>query len=196
MDAARRRARRPAHRLSPTAIGLFGLVGIAGALTARHAGRLADRGHGQAASGSALALMLAAWMPIALAGWSLLALVAGMVLVDVAVQTVHVTSQSLVTAVDPSARSSLVAAYMVCYSLGSAGGAAVRPQLHAAHGWAGVAILGAATSAAGLACWATSRPGDALDGSAATNTVSGPVDGRIRVQHGCAPGAAVARCGP
>ena len=112
------------HQLSPTAIGLFGLVGIAGALTARHAGRLADRGHGRVASGSALALMLAAWMPIALAGRSLLALVAGMVLVDVAVQTVHVTSQSLVTAVDPGARSSLVAAYMVCYSLGSAVGAA------------------------------------------------------------------------
>ena len=102
------------HRLSPTGIGLFGLVGIAGALAARRAGRLADRGHGRLASGTALALMLAGWLPIALAGWSLPALVAGMVLVDVAVQTVHVVSQSQVTAVDPRARSSLVAAYMVC----------------------------------------------------------------------------------
>ena len=93
------------HQLSPSAIGLFGLVGIAGAITARHAGRLADRGHGRAASGSALDLMLAAWLPIALAGWSLPALVAGMLLVDVGVQTVHVISQSLVTAVDPDARS-------------------------------------------------------------------------------------------
>jgi hypothetical protein len=33
----------PSHQLSPAAIGLFGLVGIAGALTARHAGRLAGR---------------------------------------------------------------------------------------------------------------------------------------------------------
>ena len=88
------------HRLSPTAIGLFGLVGIAGALGARRAGRLADRGHGRTASGAALALMLAAWLPIALAGWALPALVAGMVLVDVAVQTVHVVSQSQVTALD------------------------------------------------------------------------------------------------
>ena len=125
------------HRLSPTAIGLFGLVGIAGALGARQAGRLADRGHGRAASGSALALMLAGWLPIALAGWSLPALVVGMVLVDVAVQTVHVISQSQVTAVDPSARSSLVAAYMVCYTIGSAVGAAASTAVHAAHGWAG-----------------------------------------------------------
>jgi hypothetical protein len=64
-----------------------------------------------------------------------------MALVDMAVQTVHVTSQSLVTAVDPASRSSLVAAYMVCYSLGSAVGAASSSALHAAHGWAGVAIL-------------------------------------------------------
>jgi predicted MFS family arabinose efflux permease len=81
-----------------------------------------------------------------------------MVLVDVAVQTVHVVSQSLVTAVDPAARSSLVAAYMVCYSVGSAAGAAGSTALHAAVGWAGVATLGAATSAAGLVYWAASRP--------------------------------------
>ena len=125
------------HRLSPTAIGLFGLVGIAGALGARRAGRLADRGHGRAASGAALALMLAAWLPIALAGRALPALVAGMILVDVAVQTVHVVSQSQVTAVDPTPASSLVAAYMVCYTVGSAAGAAASTAVHAAHGWAG-----------------------------------------------------------
>ena len=148
------------HRLSPTAIGLFGLVGIAGALGARRAGRLADRGHGRAASGAALALMLAAWLPIALAGWALPALVAGMILVDVAVQTVHVVSQSQVTAVDPSARSSLVAAYMICYTIGSAAGAAASTAVHAAHGWAAVAILGAAISAAGLVYWVALGQGD------------------------------------
>ena len=43
---------------------------------------------------------------------------------------------------------------------GSAIGAAgLERHLHAAHGWAGVAVLGAATSAAGLACWAASRSG-------------------------------------
>jgi predicted MFS family arabinose efflux permease len=80
-----------------------------------------------------------------------------MLLVDVAVQTVHVVSQSLVTAVDPGARSSLVAAYMVCYSVGSAVGAAGSTVLHAALGWLGVAVLGAAISATGLAYWAASR---------------------------------------
>jgi predicted MFS family arabinose efflux permease len=162
----------PPHRLSPTAIGLIGLVGIAGALTARRAGRLADGGHGRAASGGALVLMVGAWVPIALAGWSLPALVGGMVLIDVAVQTVHVVSQSLVTVVDPLARSSLVAAYMVCYSVGSAVGAAGSTALHAAHGWAGVAILGTATSAAGLAYWAASRPRDGADRPAATTRVA------------------------
>jgi MFS family permease len=107
--------------------------------------------------------MLAGWLPIALVGWSLPVLVAGMVLVDVAVQTVHVVSQSQVTVVDSNARSSLVAAYMVCYTIGSAAGAAASTALHAAHGWAAVAILGAAISGAGLVYWAASGAGNGVD---------------------------------
>jgi predicted MFS family arabinose efflux permease len=169
------------HRLSPTAIGLFGFVGIAGALTARRAGRLADRGHDRAASGSALVLMLAAWVPIALAGWSVPALVVGMVLIDVAVQSVHVISQSLVTAVDPGARSSLVAAYMICYSVGSAVGATGSTAFHAALGWVGVAILGATISAAGLVYWAVShREGPDPELASTPGALAPDLDARTR----------------
>ena len=82
--------------LSHGAIGAFGLAGAAGALAAVRAGRMADRGHGQRTTGVALALMLVAWLPIALPS-SLLALVAGLLLLDFAVQAVHVTNQSIST---------------------------------------------------------------------------------------------------
>lgn len=42
------------HNLSHTAIGAFGLAGVAGALAATKAGQLADKGFGQRTTGIAL----------------------------------------------------------------------------------------------------------------------------------------------
>jgi predicted MFS family arabinose efflux permease len=83
----------PPFFLSHTEVGLFGLAGVAGALTAGRAGYLADRGWGERTTGISLALMLAAWIPIAMIGISLWWLVAGVVILDLAVQAVHVTNQ-------------------------------------------------------------------------------------------------------
>ncbi|WP_216599924.1 hypothetical protein [Sphingomonas sp. AP4-R1] len=57
---------------------------------------------------------------IALLPVSLPALVIGVVLLDLAVQAVHVTSQSAIFARYPTAHSRLIGGYMVFYSLGSA----------------------------------------------------------------------------
>jgi predicted MFS family arabinose efflux permease len=56
----------PPLSLSHTAIGLFGLAGVAGALAARRAGRWADRGFGRRVTGLSLALLVLAWLPICL----------------------------------------------------------------------------------------------------------------------------------
>ena len=146
--------REPPHSMSHGAIGLLGLVGAAGALGAARAGRLADRGLGRGTTGVALALLLVSWLPIALVRQSLLALVVGLVLLDLAVQAVHVTSQSMIYEIEPAARSRLVGAYMVFYSIGSAGGAIASTTVYARAGWAGVCLLGAAISATALAVWA------------------------------------------
>jgi len=147
----------PPLSLSHTQIGLFGLAGVAGALAAGRAGQLADRGHAQRTTGVALALMLAAWLPIALLGTSLYLLILGVVVLDFAVQAVHVTNQSLIFAVRPAARSRLVAGYMVFYSIGSAAGSIASTMTYAAAGWPGVCALGAAISAAALAVFAATR---------------------------------------
>ena len=67
--------------------------------------------------------MLLAWLPIALLEHSLWALGLGLVTIDLGLQALHVSSQTLLYALDPQARSRLVAAYMLFYSLGSAAGA-------------------------------------------------------------------------
>ncbi len=143
--------------LSHTQIGLFGLAGLAGALAASGAGRLADRGLGQWTTGIALVLLTISWLPIALLPSSLIALAIGVILLDLSVQAVHVTSQSLIFAAHPEARSRLVGGYMVFYSLGSGIGAISATTIYALVGWFGVAMLGAAFSAAGLVFWWLTR---------------------------------------
>lgn len=142
---------------SHTQIGLFGLVGMAGAIAATGAGRLADRGLGQWTTGVSLTLLLASWGLIALLPKSIPALLVGVVLLDLAVQAVHVSNQSIIFDRHPQARSRLVGGCMVFYALGSAIGALAATMAHAQAGWAGVSTLGAAISAAAWLTWAFTR---------------------------------------
>jgi len=148
----------PPLSLSHTAIGLFGLAGVAGALAARRAGRWADQGLGQRVTGLALCVLTLSWVPIGFAQTSLIALVCGVILLDFAVQAVHVTSQSLIFAARPDAQSRLVGAYMCFYSVGSAVGAVAATQVYARWGWVAVCLLGASTSAAALVLWYLTAP--------------------------------------
>ncbi len=147
----------PPLSLTHTEIGLFGFAGLAGALAATGAGRLADRGFGQLTTGTALALLTLSWIPISFLPHSLALLAAGVVLLDLAVQAVHVTNQSLILAAYPDAQSRLVGGYMVFYSIGSAVGAIASTSIYAVFGWIGVSVLGAAFSASGFAVWALTR---------------------------------------
>lgn len=147
----------PPYGLSHTAIGAFGLVGAAGALAGTWAGRLADRGRAGPASFAALLVLLAAWLPIACMDASLWALVAGIVLLDLGGQGIHVTNQSMIFRAASSAHSRLVAAYMLFYAVGSGAGALAATAVYAAGGWRAVCVLGAAVSAAALVFWALTR---------------------------------------
>ena len=143
----------PPLSLSHTMIGLLGIAGVAGALAARNAGRLADLGWAQRTTGLSLMLMLAAWVPIACLHTSLWLLVAGVLMLDLALQAVHVTNQSLIIAARPEAASRLVGGYMVFYSVGSAAGAIASTIVYAMAGWIGVCALGATISAGALLFW-------------------------------------------
>lgn len=146
----------PPFSLSHTEVGLFGLAGVAGALGATRAGRWADRGYAQWTSGIGLALVFLSWIPVACMGYSLWGLITGVIVFDFGLQAVHVTNQSIILKVRPEARSRITGGYMVFYSVGSGAGSVASTITYAHSGWAGVCILGAAISAAGLLCWGLS----------------------------------------
>lgn len=139
--------------LSHSEIGLFGIAGVAGALAAGRAGRLADQGLGERTTGLALVLLTLSWLPTAFVGHSLTLFVLGVLMLDLAVQAVHVTNQSLLLAGRSAMASRLIGAYMGCYSLGSGLGAVLASWVFARWGWAAVCGLGMAISAVALGYW-------------------------------------------
>jgi predicted MFS family arabinose efflux permease len=144
----------PPYNYSHTAIGAFGLVGFAGTLAASRAGHWADRGWAQHTSAGALLLMLLAWLPMAWGAVSLAALIAGILMLDLAVQALQVTNQSMIFRGHAGSHSRLVGCYMMFYAVGSGGGAIAATSVYAVAGWAGVCWLGSAVSLAALSFWA------------------------------------------
>ena len=143
----------PPHRMSPSTIGLFGLVGVAGALAASSAGRLADRGKGGWATGGGLLVLLGSWAPLALVRYSMAAFLVGVLLLDLAVQGVHISNQAAIYRIRPEARNRLTAAYMTSYFLGGAAGSLGSAAAFGRFGWMGVVVLGATLSAFGGIVW-------------------------------------------
>jgi predicted MFS family arabinose efflux permease len=148
------------YRYSHTAIGAFGLVGLAGTLAAARAGRWADQGHGQRTSAAALLLLVLAWLPLGAAFgagdspmWTVSMLATGIIMLDLGVQALQVTNQSMIFSGGNASHSRLVGCYMLFYAVGSGSGALAATTVYAAAGWGAVCALGAAVSLAALLFW-------------------------------------------
>jgi predicted MFS family arabinose efflux permease len=154
----------PPYNYSAAVIGLFGLFGIAGALVAPRAGRLGDRGHSGLTVTVSLAVMLVSWGLLAIGGSSVIALIAGIVLLDAGFQGAHINHQRTVFALRPEARSRINTAYMFAFFLGGVAGSSLAAVVYHASGWTGICVLGAGLAAVALLVWWAWKP----RGSAAT----------------------------
>ena len=141
------------YHYSEAVIGLFGLLGAAGALAASFSGRLADRGLERWVTGGSLILMAGSMTLLALGAHHLWALMVGILVVDLAIQSVHVQNQQLIFGIDPAARSRLNTGYMVSYFIGGAIGSATTGLAYAAGGWSSVILLGVGYSGVALLLW-------------------------------------------
>lgn len=143
----------PFHYPTST-IGVFGLLGVAGALTASLAGHFADRGGAATMTLLTSLLMLVSWVPIAVGRHSLAALIVGIVVLDFAVQGLHITNQSLIYRRRPESRSRITSAYMSLYFVGGVIGSVAASAAYASGGWAGSSAVGAAFGVVTVVIWA------------------------------------------
>ena len=142
-----------AFGFSAAQIGLIGLTGVAGALMASVAGRLADRGLVQWASGTCAVLLIAVWPLFAVGGQYWMVFVIAFVLVDLALQGVHVSNQNIVYALEPPARARINSVYMTTYFVGASVGSAVGTLAWEHFEWTGVCLAGAGFAVLALLVW-------------------------------------------
>jgi predicted MFS family arabinose efflux permease len=140
----------PPYRYGNAVIGLFGLAGVAGVLAANLAGRMADAQRATVVTTTAAVLLVAAYGLLALGRTSILALLAGIVVLDLGTQGMQITNQAVIYAVRPDARSRVNSAYMVCYFVGGAAGSVTAGAVFGAARWDGVCVLGAGFGALAL----------------------------------------------
>lgn len=150
----------PPYHYGEAVIGLFGLLGAAGALAAVFSGRLADRGLERVVTGASLLATVASVGLLALGSQRLWAVVVGIVVADLGIQAVHIQNQQLIFAIDPAARSRLNTGYMVTYFLGGSIGSATTGLAYSLGGWDAVVVLGLCYSSAALVLWALSTAAD------------------------------------
>ncbi|PRZ43120.1 putative MFS family arabinose efflux permease [Antricoccus suffuscus] len=143
----------PDYRWSDASIGLFTLVGVAGALAAKFAGALADRGYARIQTGAFVAITALSFGLLAIGRHHVIALGVGVALLDLGIQGTHISNQSLFYRLRPDARSRLNTAYMTTYFAAGSLGSALSAVTYVGYGWAGVCVLGAVFPTVGTLLW-------------------------------------------
>lgn len=134
--------------LGPGVAGSFGLVGAGGALIASRAGRLADRQGARWVASAGISILVLCYVVLWAAvripmstAFHMLALVVGVILLDIGTQTTQIANQTRIFGLVPSARSRLNTVYMVHYFAGAALGSWLSSVAWTHWGWTGVCVL-------------------------------------------------------
>jgi predicted MFS family arabinose efflux permease len=145
----------PPFNFGESTIGLFGLVGLGGAIAAMRMGRLHDRGHGRIATGAVLAAILLSWPVLYFGRESVPAIIVGLVLLDFGVQAQNVLSQGVIYALGRETTGRVTTAYVTSNFTGGAIGSASGAIAWSAGGWLPVCAVGFAIAATALLAWLT-----------------------------------------
>jgi len=148
---------RPPFGYGSEIVGLFGIIGVGGALAAPLIGIFADRRSARWTIGLGLLLMLAAFAVFAGLGNTLGGMIGGVILLDLGVQCSHVSNQARIYALRPEARNRLNTIYMVTFFCGGAVGSFGGSQAWSRWGWSGVCAMGSAFLMIALAAFRATR---------------------------------------
>ncbi|MEQ7050691.1 MFS transporter [Paenibacillaceae sp. P-4] len=151
----------PIFGFSQKEIALFALVGVAGAVAAPVAGRLADRGWTRPATGIALVtVIISVLLPLIIRTGSTIGvavLVVSAILLDAGVSANLVLGQRVLFSLNPEIRSRLNGLFMAIFFFGGAIGSAIGGWIYATGGWSAALWIGMAFPIAAILYFATEK---------------------------------------
>jgi predicted MFS family arabinose efflux permease len=122
--------------------GSLGLFGIAGALAASFVGHVSGKVDKNKLIAIAIFLMILSWAIFGVGGSSYTGLIAGILILDMGLQAMHVTNQTIVFSSHPEASNRLNTVYMVSYFVGGSVGTLIGGKAWGMYGWNGVVVTG------------------------------------------------------
>ncbi|WII73557.1 MFS transporter [Bdellovibrio sp. 22V] len=127
---------------TPQTIGLFGLLGMIGALAAPLAGRYADKKGTAATIRLGLYCSMGAFALLALSSKLVLGVILGVLILDLGIQVAHISNQARVFELSAEARSRLSSIYVFCYFIGGSLGSWIGSLLWSWGKWPAVSLGG------------------------------------------------------
>lgn len=132
-------------------VGLLGLCGVAGAVTATFVGHYIARVGIFRFNCIGAALQLAAWGLFLAGADHYLPIIAGILLLDIGMQCIQLSNQATLFELCPSASNRINTIFMCCYFIGGSFGTLLSGSAWALFGWTGVVGAGALLTLASLA---------------------------------------------
>ncbi len=123
-------------------IGLFGLVGVVGALTASVVGKRADRGSPRVITGVTMSILMLSFALLWVAGQWIWGVILGVILLDMGSQGTHISNQTRIYALPAEMHSRLNTVYMFTYFIGGTLGSALGTAAWSLGRWPAVCALG------------------------------------------------------
>ncbi|MBL4933502.1 MFS transporter [Clostridium paridis] len=145
------------YNMGPQAAGLFGLVGISGALAAPLVGRLADKKGPRFVIGICISIVILSYLLFLLLGFKVFGLILGVILLDLGVQSCNVSNQTRVHSLNEEMRNRINTVYMVSFFLGGAFGSFLGSYSYAHFGWYGVCAFGIITQLVAIVVHKTAK---------------------------------------
>ncbi|MDF2881076.1 MAG: permease [Clostridiaceae bacterium] len=133
------------YNMGSQAAGLFGLVGISGALAAPLVGRIADKKGPRFVIEISILFVIVSYIFFFLFGFKVYGLILGIILLDLGVQSSNISNQTRVHSMNEEVRNRINAIYMVSFFLGGALGSFLGSYSYAYFGWYGVCTFGIVT---------------------------------------------------
>ena len=121
-------------------VGILGLCGIAGALTASFVGGSIRKVGIRRFNYIGFTLNLCAWALLYYGGNSYVGIVAGIILIDIGMQCVQLSNQASIFELCPSASNRVNTIFMTTYFIGGSLGTFLAGSCWEMWGWAGVAL--------------------------------------------------------